>query len=79
MCIISKIVNTNNEGGKMTQKELLYVEDAINHEKNIISILKESINYSSDNTIKDFFNEKLNDHIALKTELLNLLEDLANE
>ena len=63
----------------MTQKELLYVEDAINHEKNIISILKESINYSSDNTIKDFFNEKLNDHIALKTELLNLLEDLANE
>lgn len=28
----------------MTQKELLYFEDAIKHESNIISILNESLN-----------------------------------
>ena len=35
--IISK--HTNNKEVIMTQKELLYVEDAIGHECNIISII----------------------------------------
>ena len=63
----------------MTQKELLYVEDAINHESNIISILTDGINNAESDEIKDFLEEKLNDHIAYKVELINTLEDKTNE
>lgn len=63
----------------MTQKELLYVEDAINHECSIISILTESINNLENDELKDFLEEKLNEHIAFKTELINILEDKSNE
>ena len=63
----------------MTQKELLYVEDAIGHEKSIISIVTETINNLKDKKLKDFMKEKLNEHIAFKLELTNLLEDCSNE
>ena len=63
----------------MTQKELLYVEDAINHESSIISILTESINNLENDDLKDFLDEKLNEHIAYKVELINMLEDKTNE
>ena len=38
----------------MTQKELLYVEDAIGHESSIISILTENINNLENDELKDF-------------------------
>ena len=38
----------------MTQKELLYVEDAYNHEKNIIDICNTLCNYTDDNNTIDF-------------------------
>ena len=42
----------------MTQKELLYVEDAIGHEQNIISICQESINFLEDeNVYADPYND----------------------
>ena len=63
----------------MTQKELLYVEDAIGHESSIISILTDSINNLENDELKDFLEEKLNEHIAFKVELINMLEDKANE
>ena len=63
----------------MTQKELLYVEDAIGHEDNIIKIVTDTINQLSNDELKDFLEEKLNEHIAFKVELMNLLEDYANE
>ncbi len=63
----------------MTQKELLYVEDAICHESSIISILTDSINNIESDELKDFLEEKLNEHIAFKVELINMLEDKANE
>lgn len=63
----------------MTQKELLYVEDAIGHEDNIIKIVTDTINQLSNDDLKDFLEEKLNEHIAFKVELMNLLEDYANE
>lgn len=63
----------------MTQKELLYVEDAIKHECNIISILTDNINILENEDLKDFLEEKLNEHIAFKVELINLLEDKSNE
>lgn len=63
----------------MTQKELLYVEDAIGHETNIIAIVTDTINNLQDEELKKFMKEELNEHIAFKVELINLLEDYANE
>ena len=63
----------------MTEKELLYVEDAINHESNIISIVTDTINNLEDEKLKNFMKQKLNEHIAFKVELVNTLEDYANE
>ncbi len=63
----------------MTEKELLYVEDAINHECNIINIVTETINNLQDNDLKTFMEEKLNEHIAFKLELINTLEEYTNE
>lgn len=63
----------------MTQKELLYVEDAICHEQNIIGIITNTINELENDDLKDFMEEKLNDHIAFKKELMSFLEDYANE
>lgn len=63
----------------MTQKELLYVEDAIGHETNIIGIVTDTINSLEDEDLKEFMEQKLNDHIAYKNELMKFLEDNANE
>ncbi len=63
----------------MTQKELLYVEDAVCHESSSISILTDSINNIENEDLKDFLEEKLNEHIAFKVELINMLEEKANE
>ena len=63
----------------MTQKELLYVEDAVMHESNIIKLLTASINNLENTDLKDFLEEKLNEHIAYKLELINVLEDKSNE
>lgn len=63
----------------MTEKELLYVEDAIGHENNIIAIITETINNLEDDELKDFMEEKLNQHTAFKVELMKALEGCANE
>lgn len=63
----------------MTQKELLYVEDAIGHEGNIISILEDSINNLSDNELVNFLKSELKKHESQKEKLMNKLEELANE
>ena len=63
----------------MTQKELLYVEDAIGHETNIIGIIKDTINNLSDNKLVSFMESELKNHENLKKKLLNKLEVLSNE
>ncbi len=63
----------------MTEKELLYVEDAVKHECNIINIVTDTINNLQDKHLKEFMKQKLNEHIAFKLELLNTLEEYINE
>ena len=63
----------------MTQKELLYVEDAIGHESSIIEIIKESINSMDDDTLINFLENDLKKHKELKLKLTNLLEEKVNE
>ena len=74
-----KTVHINTGREKMTQKELLYVEDAINHEKNMIKILNNKIEELEDNQLVDYINHEIKDHQKQQKELEKLLEDCANE
>ena len=58
----------------MTQKELLYVEDAIGHEQNVGAIVLETINLLQDKNLKTFMKNELKKHQAIETKLMNLLE-----
>lgn len=62
----------------MTQKELLYLEDAIGHEKNIIDICTESLNNMEDKNLISFLEKQLENHKQTKEELLNMLEVKSN-
>lgn len=63
----------------MTQKELLYVEDAIGHETSIIEIIKNSINSMDDEDLINILENDLKKHEDIKSKLINLLEAKTNE
>ena len=63
----------------MTQKELLYVEDAINHENNIISICSETVSLLEDDDLVSFIEKEANKHERMLEKLNNLLEEKSNE
>ncbi len=63
----------------MTQKELLYMEDAIGHEVNLVAICKYFIDNLEDNNLKSFMKAEQKKHEALKTKLLKVMEDAVNE
>lgn len=63
----------------MTQKELLYMEDAVSHEKNLIDIYKYTIETLDDKTLVTFVKAQLKKHKTLKKKLMGVLEDAANE
>lgn len=63
----------------MTQKELLYMEDAIEHETNLIEIATLSIENIEDKTLKTFMKGQLKKHQSLKDKLMKIMEDTANE
>lgn len=73
------IIHTIIKEEKMTQKELSYLEDAIGHEKNIISIINESINMLSDDELKTFLENESEIHNNTLENLMNTLEAKANE
>ena len=62
----------------MTQKELLYVEDAIEHEKNIISICTDMSSKLTDENLKTFINNEISIHNKVQNELMNLLKEEKN-
>ena len=63
----------------MTQKELLYVEDAINHEKSIIQILSDAINNLNDENFVSYMQNEQATHEKIKNDLITLLKETANE
>ena len=63
----------------MTQKELLYVEDAIGHEQNVGQIVAETISLIQDKNLKSFLKSELKKHQAIEAKLLNLLESEFHE
>lgn len=63
----------------MTQKELLYYQDAINHEQCTIDICKQIINNLKDNDLVDFMKKELDIHSSIKERLLKVMEECSNE
>ena len=63
----------------MTQKELLYVEDAIGHENNIIAIANDMIANLEDENLISFMKKEVKKHTTMYEMLLETLEDKANE
>ena len=63
----------------MTQKELLYLEDAIGHEKNIMDIINESISNTTSKRLINYLNSELSTHEKLYNSLLKHMEGIANE
>ncbi len=63
----------------MTQKELLYVEDAIEHEKNIIEICNHAITQLDDTNIASFMEEEIIRHQNIKDNLEHMLKEKVNE
>ena len=63
----------------MTQKELLYMEDAVGHEQSIIKVLEESIKLVEDDNLVSFLENELQEHATRKNNLMNVLEGKANE
>ena len=63
----------------MTQKELLYVEDAIGHERVISQSIEEIIKQLEDESLRDYMNDELTNHQNMEESLLKLLEDIKNE
>ena len=58
----------------MTGKELAYVEDAIGHEGNIISICEDIKERLEDGNLVTFMERKIETHKERKQNLMNLLE-----
>ncbi len=58
----------------MTQKELLYVEDAIGHEKNVGAIVADVISQLQDKNLQTFLKSELKKHQMIESKLMNLLE-----
>ncbi len=63
----------------MTQKELLYLEDAINHEISIINILHDTIKNMKDKKLKDFLKKEESNHSITKERLLSVLKEKTHE
>lgn len=59
----------------MTQKELLYIEDAIHHEENTIKIIDYFIDSLSSDEIVSFMQKESKKHSKIKNNLINLLEE----
>ena len=71
--------NTTEEDLFMTQKELLYLEDAISHEENVLSFLNDTISNIDDEKITTFIDEEIKFHESLCSKLMKKLKGLSHE
>lgn len=63
----------------MTQKELLYIEDAIGHEEVLIDNIKDYINCLQEEDLIEFMQKELRNHEKIKNDFIKLLESESNE
>lgn len=63
----------------MTQKELLYVQDAVKHEKNIIDVCNYMIETLEDEDLVTFINKECKKHVSMLEKLESMIKEKANE
>ena len=63
----------------MTQKELLYFEDAVGHEEAIIEICTSAKENLEDEDLVSFMEDDISLHEGLRDDLISLMEDKVNE
>lgn len=63
----------------MTEKELLYFEDAISHEDILISICEDISEKLEDEELKEFISNEVEVHNSIKKNLKDKLEEKVNE
>ncbi len=63
----------------MTQKELLYLEDAISHEKSIITICEDTVERLEDENLISFINNQIQIHNEILQNLMGKMEAKENE
>ena len=63
----------------MTQKELLYIEDAIGHECNIIAICEDIISKLENMDLVNFLETETKKHKSMKKKLMSMLEVKCDE
>lgn len=63
----------------MTEKELLYVEDAIGHEDSVIAYLNDAIEGLEDESLVSFVKEETKKHENLRKKLMQTLKECAND
>lgn len=63
----------------MTQKELLYVEDAVGHENTILKVCNDMLKKLEDDNLISFIESEIQIHKDTKKNLLEILEVKSNE
>ena len=63
----------------MTQKELLYLKDAYEHEDIIIRLCDEIINSLENEDLVSFMEKEVKKHNSMKEKIMSLMEETANE
>ena len=73
-CIISPLLETIHIGGdNMTSKELMYVEDALGHEKFMKTSSLQTSNQVQDPVLSNYLSQLEKTHNEIYTKFLNLL------
>ena len=62
----------------MTQKDLLYLEDAIEHENSIIKLCNVFLKQITDNDLSLFMEEQKRSHVDMKNKLMEFLKEKSN-
>lgn len=73
MYVYDKVVKTEYGGEIMSPKELLYIEDALGHEKFMKTQCLEVASKIQDNELKNYVTQLVNEHEQLFQQFLNLL------
>ncbi len=63
----------------MTQKELLYMEDAIGHEQNLAVMCQNFSGAVEDEELQHFLTKLAKKHQSIKEKLMKTMEEIANE
>ena len=63
----------------MTQKDLLYLEDAVMHEDNLINLWTYFASLISDEDLKVLLDSENKKHESIKKKIIKVMEGLASE